>query len=80
MGLMFTTQMNIRYVKPVLSYMEKHRNQKEQGEIEVLFHPGGIKPGETCLDADQQSITAFYYSKNRWMEADTLKKLKKYGY
>jgi len=79
-GLMFTTEMNIRYVLPILSYMKKHKGNGKGEEIEVLFHPGGIRPGELFIDKQDKPMVEFYTSQNRWMEAATLKELKKYGY
>lgn len=83
-GLMFTTQMKMQYVLPMLSclkkygYFEKGRNKRTN--IEILFHPGGIKPGEGYLDYGNKPMEKFYSGKGRWMEADTLKELRKYGY
>lgn len=79
-GLMFTTQMHIRYVLPILSYLKKQKDYDKGRDLEILFHPGGVKPGECYIDPYDKSLTAFYSSKNRWVEADTLKQLKKYGY
>ncbi len=79
-GLMLTTQMNLEYVLSVLRLFVGHKDYEKSDDLEVLFHPGGIKKHEEFIDADNQPMKAFYTSKNRWMEAETLKELKKYGY
>ena len=77
-GLMQTTQMNLDYVLSALRLLNRHKDYKKSDDLEVLFHPGGIKMDEEFMDADNQPMKAFYTSKNRWMEAETLKELKAY--
>lgn len=70
-GVMFSGEMTIENVQLMKGSFEryiKHRNYN----LEILFHPGGIKAGEYFLDESAKGFVAFYTSGNRYKERKTL--------
>ena len=75
MGILFSGKMDKKRVNKVLPYYYKLA-EKNNEDIEILFHPGYLKDGESIFDENKKGFKKFYFSKDRKMEFDTLKKLK----
>ena len=71
MGVMFSGRMNEARIKKLLpGYMKLAK--KNNKDIELGFHPGYIKDGESLIDGSRQDFGNFYFSPMRKMEYDTL--------
>ena len=75
MGVLFSGNMDGKRVSAVLKkYIEL--SLKKNCDIEVLFHPGYIEPGEEVPDKDKKGFVEFYLSEGRKTEFNTLKNIK----
>lgn len=70
-GILFSGHMDAPRVGRVLPEFKKIALRRGTA-LEVLFHPGGIKPGEPPFDAQKPDFAAFYLSQGRAVEADAL--------
>lgn len=75
MGVLFSGNMDKKRVSRVLEEY-KRIAEKKKCDIEILFHPGYVKPGEPVMDEKKAGFNNFYYSAGRITEFDTLKSLK----
>ena len=71
-GVIFTDEMFLDRIQPLVKRIEKDRRYRDK-EVELQFHPGGIKKGEYFLD---EQFEEWFESSNREGEAKTLKCLK----
>lgn len=67
LGLTFSGEMIAENIKNFYYKYIKLSNKKHK-DLEVLFHPGGIKEGEDFLDDKNDVCKAFYMSDNREYE------------
>lgn len=73
-GILFSGHMDSARVKSVLPCF--YRTAAKRGmDLELLFHPGYIRPGEDFLDPYKTSFQKFYLSPNRKIEKKTLQQL-----
>ncbi len=71
MGVLFSGRMTKKNVLTVYPYYKK-LSKKKNMDIELLFHPGYNKEGESLFDKNKGSFNKFYTSKERKREYDTL--------
>ena len=73
-GILFSGKMNAERISKVLPHYIKRAN-KTGRDIEVLFHPGYLEPGEAELLSGGVVFHSFYQSENRKAEFDSAMKL-----
>lgn len=71
MGIMFSGKLNEARIKKILSFYLKLA-EKNNRDIEIVFHPGYVKSGEKLIDGSRQDFSKFYYSSWRNTEYNTL--------
>ena len=71
MGVMFSGELTEARIKKLLPYYLKIA-EKNNRNIEIGFHPGYIKGGESLICGIQQGFSKFYLSPWRKVEYDTL--------
>lgn len=70
-GILFSGQMDAERVKKVLPAF--YRLAQKRGQpLELLFHPGGVGPGEPFFDEKKKAFHTFYRSEGRALEAQAL--------
>lgn len=75
MGVLFSGKMDEKRVNKVLQHYVKLAD-KNNRDIELLFHPGYLENGDELFDENKKSFNKFYLSKGRRIEFDTLMKRK----
>ena len=70
-GILFSGKMDEKRVKKILPKYIKLAN-KEQKDIEVLFHPGYLSDNEADFKDKNIAFCEFYFSKNRKTEFDSV--------
>lgn len=75
MGVLLTGRMDYTIVRIVLEEL-LHNCDYSQKNIEILFHPGGIRKGEELLDLNKKDLVKYYRSSKHELEAETLIRLK----
>ena len=70
-GILFSGEMDERRLTKVYPHFLRLAS-KRGADLEFLFHPGAIKPGETFLDPEKSGFCAFYLSPGRQTDADTV--------
>ena len=75
-GILFSGRMNEKRLHKILP---KYRQlaEKDNRDIEVLFHPGYINGGKTAINYKNISFTKFYLSSDRKTEFDSVMKISK---
>lgn len=76
-GVAFTGNMKYQSVKKTICLLHS-KNNVHNKNMEVLFHPGGIKKGEELLDSQNRELVQFYYSDEHTQEAETLYRLREW--
>lgn len=71
MGILFSGKMDKKRVKKILPHYIKMA-QKEDKDIEVLFHPGYLDVPEADFESKNIVFEHFYLSKNRKTEFDSV--------
>ena len=71
-GILFSGHMDADRVLKVFPHFVRLA-QKRGCDLEFLFHPGYIKPGEEFLDSRKASFNAFYLSEGRKAESAALR-------
>ena len=70
-GIPFTCQMTQDRVEKLLpKYMAIA--EKQDRDLELMFHPGAVRMVDDLMDANQQDLVEFYGSKYRDLEKETL--------
>lgn len=75
MGVLFSGNMDEKRVTRVLNGYNKLARKNDE-DIEILFHPGYIEPGEKVLDTNKKKFIEFYSSEGRKTEFNALKNIK----
>ena len=76
LGILFSGKMDEERVKKILpGYMKMA--EKDDKDIEVLFHPGYLDKSECDLKNKNIVINKFYFSKNRKIEFDSVMRMAK---
>ena len=70
-GILFSGHMDDKRLARVLPELKRIAIKRGQA-LEVLFHPGGIKPGEPLFDPQKPDFAAFYHSPGREIEGRAL--------
>ncbi|MDO5546548.1 MAG: ChbG/HpnK family deacetylase [Eubacteriales bacterium] len=70
-GIIFSGEMDEGRLKKVFPHFCRLASRREQ-DLEFLFHPGAILPGEPFLDPDKAGFCQFYLSPGRQTDADTV--------
>lgn len=70
-GILFSGHMDDKRLERVLPELKRIAIKRGQA-LEVLFHPGGIKPGEPLFDPQKPDFAAFYHSPDREIEGRAL--------
>lgn len=74
-GILFSGRMSLERVEKVLPHF--YRIAEHQGrDLELLFHPGGVEPGEALFDPKKTTFHPFYLSSGRKDEYFALHTLK----
>jgi len=74
MGVLFSGKMNEKRVNKVLPHYFKLAN-KNNKDIELLFHPGYMEPEERVLAESKKTFKEFYLSEGRKIEFHTVMNL-----
>lgn len=74
-GVVLTGNMAYKPVRILLDDLIQKRDYYNNN-LEVLFHPGGIREGEELLDKNNRKMALFYRSGEHEIEAETLIKLR----
>lgn len=75
MGILFSGKMDSKRVLNILPHYKKLAD-KNNMDIEILFHPGYMEEGEKLGGKRKKTFENFYFSKGRKTEFNTVKKLK----
>ena len=70
-GILFSGEMDQRRLTRVFPHF-LHLAEKRGMDLEFLFHPGAILPGESFLDPDKTGFCDFYRSPGRQTDAETV--------
>lgn len=70
-GIVFSGEMDERRLTKVYPHFLRLA-QKQEKDLEFLFHPGAILPGEAFLDPEKTGFCEFYLSPGRQTDARTL--------
>ena len=70
-GILFSGEMDERRLTKVLPHFYRLACKRGQ-DLEFLFHPGAILPGETFLDPQKTGFCDFYLSPGRQTDAKTV--------
>jgi hypothetical protein len=74
-GIFYTCEMKYDVVKLLLdSYVSFA--EKNNRDLELMFHPGNLEAEYELLDVDSRELKEFYMSDNRFYEAQCLRDLK----
>lgn len=73
-GILFSGNMDAERVSRVLPAFYRLAERRGQS-LELLFHPGGIQPGEPFFDPQKYDFHPFYRSEGRMLEAQALQTL-----
>ena len=73
-GILFSGRMDFKRVEKILPKFIK-LSKKNNKDLEVLFHPGYVSPGETCQEILNAKFKKFYLSDCRKTEFDAVKKI-----
>lgn len=73
-GILFSGQMDAERVARVLPDFYRIAQRRGQS-LELLFHPGGVQPGEPFFDPEKYDFHPFYRSNGRVLEAQALRTL-----
>lgn len=71
-GILFSGDMDERRLTMVLPHFRRLAEKRGQN-LEFLFHPGAIFPGEPFLDPDKTGFCDFYRSPGRQTDAETVR-------
>lgn len=74
LGILFSGKMDHKRVNKILPKYIKLA-KKTGGDIEVLFHPGYLDKSESNFEEKNIAFTKFYFSENRKIEFDSVKKI-----
>lgn len=70
-GILFSGDMDERRLTKVLPHFRRLAEKRGQN-LEFLFHPGAILPGEPFLDPDKNGFCDFYRSPGRQTDGETV--------
>ena len=70
-GILFSGHMDAGRVSAVLPHFLRIARKKGR-DLELLFHPGGVAPGEPFFDPKKESFHPFYLSQGRHVEYEAL--------
>lgn len=70
-GILFSGRMDEKRIMKIFPHFYK-KAIKRGCDLEFLFHPGYIEPGEAFMDPYKESFHQFYLSKGRKIENQTL--------
>lgn len=71
-GILFSGEMDERRLTRIFPHFW-HLAEKRGMDLEFLFHPGAILPGEPFLDPDKTGFCDFYRSPGRQMDGETVR-------